>query len=86
MSGNETQEVLAQDEVIRNRIPPSHAAQFYELLGGKGDANCGGTGMPDAQLARLTGTTHYSIFFSPALVTAVRHFLDPHLPETEAKK
>jgi len=63
-------------------IPLSHAAQFYELLGGgKGDAGWDGSGMPDSQLAILPGTTHYHIFFSPALVTAVYQFLFPTQPE-----
>lgn len=60
-------------------IPPTHAAQFFELLGGgKGDAGWDGSGMPDCQLAILPGTTHYNIFSSPALVTAVLPFLESH--------
>lgn len=57
-------------------IPPSHAAQFFELLGGgKADAGWDGAGMPNARLAILPGTTHYTIFMSPALVPAVTSFL-----------
>ena len=32
--------------------------------------------MPRAKLAILPGVTHYNIFASPALVSAVRPFLD----------
>lgn len=58
-------------------VPPLHAAQFFELLGGgKQDAGWDGSGRPASQLAILPGTTHYNIFYSPALVTAVTSFLD----------
>jgi pimeloyl-ACP methyl ester carboxylesterase len=62
-------------------VPPSHAARFYELLGGgKADPGWGGANMPKSQLAILPGTTHYNIFFSPALASAVTPFLDAPAP------
>lgn len=43
-------------------IPPMHAAQFFELLGGgKRDAGRDGAGMSSARLAILSGTTHYTV-------------------------
>lgn len=57
-------------------IPPAHAAQFFELLGGgKADPGWDRTGMPDARLAILPATTHYDIFSSPALAPMVVPFL-----------
>ena len=58
-------------------IPPAHAAEFFGLLGGgEMDAGWDGSGMPESRLAVLPGTTHYDIFYSPALVSAVAPFLD----------
>jgi pimeloyl-ACP methyl ester carboxylesterase len=58
-------------------IPPVHAAEFFGLLGGgERDAGWDGSGMPESRLAILPGTTHYDIFYSPALVSAVAPFLD----------
>jgi pimeloyl-ACP methyl ester carboxylesterase len=58
-------------------IPPAHAAEFFGLLGGgEMDAGWDGSGMPESRLAILPGTTHYDIFYSPALVSAVAPFLD----------
>lgn len=66
-------------------IPPAHAAEFFGLLGGgKRDAGWDGSGMPDARLAILPATTHYDIFSSPALVTAVEPFLDAPTPEGDS--
>ncbi len=63
-------------------IPPAHAAQFFELLGGgKVDAGWDGAGMSTARLAILPATTHYNICFSPALASAVISFLDAPMPE-----
>jgi pimeloyl-ACP methyl ester carboxylesterase len=57
-------------------MPPSHAAEFYGLLGGgKADAGWDGSNMPQSRLAILPGTTHYSIADSPALAAAVLPFL-----------
>jgi pimeloyl-ACP methyl ester carboxylesterase len=62
-------------------VRPSHAAAFFELLGGgKQDAGWDGSGMSDARLAILPGTTHYGIFFSQALAAAVSPFLDSQEP------
>ena len=36
--------------------------------------------LSDARLAILPGTTHYGIFFSPALAAAVAPFLDTPEP------
>ena len=58
-------------------IPPSHAAEFFGLLGGgKSDAGWDGSGMPESRLAILPGTTHYDIFYSPTLASTVAPFLD----------
>lgn len=61
--------------------PPSHAAQFFELLGGGlRDGSWDGSGMSKSQLAILPGTTHYTIFASPALAAVVTPFLDAPMP------
>ena len=58
-------------------FPPSHAAEFFALLGGgQKDAGWDGKGRPQSQLAILPNTTHYNIFTSPALVAAANNFLD----------
>ena len=62
-------------------VRTAHAVEFFELLGGgKADAGWDGSGMPNARLAVLPGTTHYDIFSSPALASAVAPFLDAPLP------
>lgn len=63
-------------------LPPAHAAEFFELLGGgKRDAGWDGSGMSDSRLAILPGATHYDIFSSPTLVSAVAPFLDAPMPK-----
>jgi pimeloyl-ACP methyl ester carboxylesterase len=58
-------------------IPPTHAAQFFELLGGgKKDGGWDGSGISTARLAILPGLTHYNIFSSPLLASTVTSFLD----------
>jgi pimeloyl-ACP methyl ester carboxylesterase len=58
-------------------IPPSHAVEFFGLLGGgKHDANWDRSGMTLHRLAILPGLTHYDINLSPALSQAVIPFLD----------
>jgi pimeloyl-ACP methyl ester carboxylesterase len=58
-------------------MPPSHAAEFYGLLGGgKADGGWDGSNMPNSRLAILPATTHYDIAESPMLVTAVLPFLN----------
>ncbi|NOK60402.1 MAG: alpha/beta hydrolase [Chloroflexi bacterium AL-W] len=65
-------------------MPPTHMAQFYELLGGgQRDGGWDGSGMPKSQLAILPGTTHYNSFASPLLVPVVMSFLDAPLQENE---
>lgn len=62
-------------------MPPAHAAQFFELLGGgKRDAGWDGSAMPKSQLAILPGTSHYNSFSSPALAPTVVSFLDAPMP------
>lgn len=58
-------------------IPPSHAVEFFGLLGGgKRDANWDRSGMTHHRLAVLPGLTHYDINVSPTLSEAVIGFLD----------
>jgi len=57
-------------------IPPSHAVDFFRLLGGGlRDANWDGSGMTQHRLAILPGLTHYNINLAPALSAAVIPFL-----------
>ena len=58
-------------------IPPSHAAEFFGLLGGgKRDASWDRSGMTHHRLAILPGLTHYDINLSPAVSQTVIPFLD----------
>jgi pimeloyl-ACP methyl ester carboxylesterase len=58
-------------------IPPSHAAEFFGLLGGGlRDASWDGSLRPASRLAILPGRTHYDVFQSPLLAPAVVDFLD----------
>jgi pimeloyl-ACP methyl ester carboxylesterase len=58
-------------------LPPSHAVEFFELLGGgKRDASWDRSGMTPHRLAILPGVTHYDINAVPSLSTAVIPFLD----------
>jgi pimeloyl-ACP methyl ester carboxylesterase len=58
-------------------IPPSHAAEFYALLGGGlEDASWDGTLPNKMRLAILPGLTHYDIFSTPQLASVVRDFID----------
>jgi pimeloyl-ACP methyl ester carboxylesterase len=58
-------------------VRTSHAASFFELLGGgKQDANWDGTGMNANRLAILPGATHYSIFMDPRLAATATGFLE----------
>jgi len=62
-------------------VRTAHAVQFFELLGGgKKDGGWDGSGISNARLAILPGLTHYTIFSSPALVSAVTPFLDAPMP------
>jgi len=56
-------------------IPPSHAVDFFRLLGGGlRDANWDGSLRPASRLAILPGLTHYNINLAPALSAAVIPF------------
>jgi pimeloyl-ACP methyl ester carboxylesterase len=58
-------------------LPPSHAVEFFELLGGgKRDANWDRSGMTQHRLAILPGVTHYDMHVVPSLSAAVIPFLD----------
>jgi pimeloyl-ACP methyl ester carboxylesterase len=58
-------------------LPPSHAVEFFGLLGGgQRDANFDRSGMTQHRLAVLPGVTHYDINVTPALSAAVIPFLD----------
>jgi pimeloyl-ACP methyl ester carboxylesterase len=58
-------------------IRPAHIVEFYGLLGGGlRDANWDGSLRPTARLAVLPGATHYDVFASPVLASAVTPFLD----------
>jgi pimeloyl-ACP methyl ester carboxylesterase len=62
-------------------VRTEHAVQFFELLGGgKKDGGWDGSGISNARLAILPGLTHYSIFSSPMLPTAVTPFLEAPMP------
>lgn len=63
-------------------FPPAHAAGLIGLIGvGKHNAGLDGSGIPDARLAILPGTTHYDSFASPMLAPAVAPFLEAPMPE-----
>jgi pimeloyl-ACP methyl ester carboxylesterase len=58
-------------------LPPSHAVEFFELLGGgKRDAGFDRSGMTHHRLAIVPGVTHYEINVVPALAQAMIPFLD----------
>jgi pimeloyl-ACP methyl ester carboxylesterase len=58
-------------------LPPSHAVEFFELLGGgKRDASWDRSGMTRHRLAILPGVRHYDINAVPALAQTVIPFLD----------
>ncbi|HZC14803.1 MAG TPA: alpha/beta hydrolase [Thermoleophilaceae bacterium] len=64
-------------------VRTAHAVEFFELLGGKAAAGWDRSEMPNAQLAILPATTHYDIFSSPTLASAVTSFLDAPMPVGE---
>jgi pimeloyl-ACP methyl ester carboxylesterase len=69
--------VFADADAVR----PEHMVEFFQLLGGgKKDGGLDGSGVSNARLAILPGLTHYTIFSSPALVPAVKPFLDAPMP------
>jgi pimeloyl-ACP methyl ester carboxylesterase len=57
-------------------IPPSHAAEFFALLGGGlADAGWDGTLSTTSRLAILPGRTHYNILGAPDIAPIVQSFL-----------
>jgi pimeloyl-ACP methyl ester carboxylesterase len=57
-------------------IAPSHAAEFFGLLGGgQRDASWDGSGMTKHRLAILPGMTHYNVHESPLVPLMVKPFL-----------
>jgi pimeloyl-ACP methyl ester carboxylesterase len=63
-------------------IRPAHVIEFFGLLGGgKQDAGWDGSGMSNARLAILPGTTHYNILSYPMLATIITSFLDASVPK-----
>lgn len=57
-------------------IPPSHAAEFFALLGGGlRDAGWNGELRTDKRLAILSGRTHYDILEDSTLPTVLEEFL-----------
>ncbi len=61
-------------------VRTANAVQFFELLGGgQRDGGWDQSGMSNARLAILPGTTHYTIFSSPLLAAVVTQFLDAPL-------
>jgi len=56
-------------------IPPSHAAEFYSLLGGGlRDAGWDGSLPGLSRLAILPGRTHYNVIDSPMLAAMIAEF------------
>jgi pimeloyl-ACP methyl ester carboxylesterase len=65
-------------------IRTANVVQFFELLGGgRSDGGWDGSGMSNARLAVLPGTTHYTIFSSPLLAATMTQFLDEPLKPVE---
>ena len=63
-------------------FPPSHAAEFYGLLGGgQRDAGWQGLDRSPSRLAILPGATHYDIFTRPDLAEAAVAFLDADISQ-----
>jgi pimeloyl-ACP methyl ester carboxylesterase len=59
-------------------IPPSHAAEFYALLGGgQRDAGWDGTLPTASRLAIVPGRTHYNVLDSPLLPAMIAEFCQP---------
>jgi pimeloyl-ACP methyl ester carboxylesterase len=66
-------------------VRTANAVQFFELLGGgRRDGGWDQSGVSNARLAILPGTTHYTIFPSPLLAAVVTQFLEaPLRPSSE---
>jgi pimeloyl-ACP methyl ester carboxylesterase len=62
-------------------IPPSHAAEFFALLGGGlCDAGWDGSHATERRLAILPGRTHYDILGAPELASILEDFLGAARP------
>jgi len=61
-------------------LPPTHAVEFYGLLGG-GVAGGMGAPTPTAQLAIIPNTTHFEILYRPELAAVIPAFLAAPMPE-----
>ena len=67
-------------------VRAASAEQFFELLGGgQRDGGWDGSGMSNARLAILPGTTHYTIFSSPQLASIVTQFLSTPIQPAHQK-
>ena len=67
-------------------MPPSHAAEFFALLGGgQKDGSWDNSGMSNSQLAILPATTHYNSVDSPLLAPITIAFLDAPMPAASSK-
>lgn len=65
-------------------IPPSHAVEFFRLLGGGlQDGGWGGENRVPSQLAIVPGATHYNIVDQPDLLLPV---LSPFLDGKQAQE
>jgi hypothetical protein len=65
-------------------VRTAYAVEFFERLGGgQRDAGWYRTGMSNARLTILPGTTHANILFSPVLVSTVTPFLDAPMPNAK---
>ena len=59
-------------------IPPSHAAEFFSLLGGgQRDAGWDGSLPTPSRLAIVPGRTHYNMLDSPLLPAVIAEFTGP---------
>jgi pimeloyl-ACP methyl ester carboxylesterase len=57
-------------------IPPSHAAEFFALLGGGlRDPGWDGSSKTEMRLAILPALTHYDVFYAPQLAAVVDDFV-----------
>ena len=66
-------------------MPPSHAAEFFALLGGgQKDGSWDNSGMSNSQLAILPATTHYDSVDSPLLAPITIAFLDAPMPAADS--
>jgi pimeloyl-ACP methyl ester carboxylesterase len=81
--GDELGNIKAQALLVfgdHDSIHPEHMIDFFKRLGGgQRDAGWDGSGVSNARLAILPGTTHYNIVTSPRLAAAAIPFLEGKL-------